>query len=282
MGGSIGEERANMSPATSVGTGTRWQVSVKLLLWLLGGGITALIVTFVLASISISGVQSMSAAMVALWIALGIFAFCLLVAGIRATANLDGGKAALVTLLLVGLFVVGLWARSELARWLTERKAIQTAALQIPPPSAPKPPTGQTLPPPRPPVGSKQGKSSSPKPSVMVSGVNNPPIGTVTQGAASAFSNNQQGGITAGTVNIGTPPLPTPTVKVCVTYPEVAIGEPYKAVVTFTTGSELPRPWFGLFFDGPVLRGVAEMKGSYGFDYERAEKLPEPEKVVPA
>ena len=155
-----------MSPATSVGIGTHWRVSVKLLLWLLGGGITALIVTFVLASISISGVQSMSAAMVALWIALGIFAFCLLVAGIRATENLDGGKAALVTLLLVGLFVVGLWARSELAGWLTQQKAIQTAAHQLLPPPAPKPPTGQILAPPAPPVGS--GSKSHPGPQIVI------------------------------------------------------------------------------------------------------------------
>src|SRR5580692_4909711 len=31
------------------------------------------------------------------------------------------------------------------------------------------------------------------------SGENSPPIGSITQGAGSAFSNNQQGGITAGT-----------------------------------------------------------------------------------
>jgi hypothetical protein len=156
--------------------------------------------------------------------------------------------------------------RPKIVEKIVEKPVVKVVekAVQVPCPEKPR--------------EAKQGKSSSPKPPVMVSGVNNPPIGTVTQGAASAFSNNQQGGITAGTVNIGTPLLPTPTVKVCVTYPEVAIGEPYKAVVTFTTGSELPRPWFGLFFDGPVLKGVAEMRGAYGFDYERAEKLPEPEK----
>jgi K+-sensing histidine kinase KdpD len=109
---------------------------MKLLLWLLGGGVTALIVALVLAGISISGVQSLAAAMVFLWIAFGIFAFCLLVAGVRTTANLSGNQAALATLLLVGLFVGALWARSQLAGWLTSKKAAQAAAQQIPPPSA--------------------------------------------------------------------------------------------------------------------------------------------------
>jgi hypothetical protein len=119
---------------------------MKFLLWLLGGSLFALIVMFVLAGIATSGVQSLSAAMVFLWIAFGIFAFCLLVAGIRVTANLDGGKATLVTLLLVGLLFGGLWARSGLGGWLTKKKATEVAARQLPPTSAPKPLAGQVLP----------------------------------------------------------------------------------------------------------------------------------------
>jgi hypothetical protein len=40
---------------------------------------------------------------------------------------------------------------------------------------------------------------------VSSSGENSPPIGSVTQGAGSAFSNNQQGGITAATINMAPP-----------------------------------------------------------------------------
>jgi hypothetical protein len=105
------------------------------------------------------------------------------------------------------------------------------------------------------------------------------PIGSISsQGAGSAISIGQQGGITAGTVNIGPPPLPTPTVKVCATYRESVGGDNYKSFVTFTTSSELPGPWFALFFDGPVLEGSVEKPtGSYGYISDRADKLPNPE-----
>ena len=135
-----------MGPATSVGTGTHWQVSVKLLLWLLGGGITALIVAFVLASISISGVQSMSAAMVVLCDSLRHF--CFLLAGGRHPSDCEsetGGKAALVTRFSVGRFLCR-WTPGlglDWPVWLVHQKAILTAARQLPPPSVPKPPTGQ-------------------------------------------------------------------------------------------------------------------------------------------
>ena len=38
-------------------------------------------------------------------------------------------------------------------------------------------------------------------------GDNSPALGSITQGAGSALSINQQGGITAGTINVGPPPL---------------------------------------------------------------------------
>jgi hypothetical protein len=89
---------------------------------------------------------------------------------------------------------------------------------------------------------------------------------------------NQQGGVTAGTY-IGTPPLPTPTVKVCATYPDVIAGEDYKSIITLTTSSQLPRPWFVLLFDGPVLNGSAgRPQGAYGYSSKRADKLPNPER----
>jgi hypothetical protein len=116
-------------------------------------------------------------------------------------------------------------------------------------------------------------------PNVTTSGEKSPAIGSITQGAGSALSVNQQGGITAGTVNIGTPPLPTPTVKICATYPDVVAEEDFKSVVTFTTSSQLPRPWFSLFFDGPVLEGnVGRVRGSYRYTHARADKLPNPER----
>jgi hypothetical protein len=116
-------------------------------------------------------------------------------------------------------------------------------------------------------------------PSVSSSAADSPAIGSITQGPGSAVSINQQGGITAGTVNnFGTPVLPTATVTVCATYPDVVAGEDFQSVVTFTTSSQLPRPWFALFFDGPVLEGnVGRVRGSYGYTHGRAEKLPNPE-----
>jgi hypothetical protein len=117
------------------------------------------------------------------------------------------------------------------------------------------------------------------KTSVSSSGTNSPAIGSITQGPGSAVSINQQGGITAGTVNnFGTPVLPTATVTVCATYSDAVAGEDFQSVVTFTTSSQLPRPWFALFFDGPVLEGnVGRVTGSYGYTHGRAEKLPNPE-----
>jgi hypothetical protein len=97
---------------------------------------------------------------------------------------------------------------------------------------------------------------------------------------ASVFSIGQQGGITAGTVNnFGPPPIPTPTVKVCADYPTVPAGQDYESVITLTTSSEFPRPFFALFFDGPVLDGTVERSmGSYGYTHGRADKLPNPER----
>jgi hypothetical protein len=116
-------------------------------------------------------------------------------------------------------------------------------------------------------------------PSASSSGTNSPAIGSITQGSESAVSVNQQGGITAGTVNnFGTPLLPTATVTVCATCPDVVAGEDFQSVVTFTTSRQIPRPWFALFFDGPVLEGnVGRVKRSYGYTHGRAEKLPNPE-----
>lgn len=59
-----------------------------------------------------------------------------------------------------------------------------------------------TTPPPKPAFARKQNKQSA-SPSVRTGGNNSPAIGSVTQGDRSAFSVNQRGGITAGTVILG-------------------------------------------------------------------------------
>jgi hypothetical protein len=95
-----------------------------------------------------------------------------------------------------------------------------------------------------------------------------------------AISINQHGGLTVGTVNnFGPPPLPPPTVGMCVEYPAVMAGQDYQTVVTFATQSKFPRPWFALFFDGPVISGSVQIVGgAYGYTSERATKLPHPER----
>lgn len=53
---------------------------------------------------------------------------------------------------------------------------------------------------------SKKTKTKTPS-TATSSGNNSPAIGSISQGAGSALSVNQQGGITAGTVNLGPPPI---------------------------------------------------------------------------
>ena len=59
----------------------------KILLSLLGSAVLALIVALILAGISVSGVTSMSAAIVLLWIAFALFSLTLLAAGILLCPN---------------------------------------------------------------------------------------------------------------------------------------------------------------------------------------------------
>jgi hypothetical protein len=99
----------------------------KLLLSLLGSAILALIVALVLAAISVSGVTSMTAADVFLWIALVIFACAVGATAIITCPSLTGGKSALLVLLLVLLIGAGLVGRNGIALWLNKRKAEQIA-----------------------------------------------------------------------------------------------------------------------------------------------------------
>jgi hypothetical protein len=174
--------------------------------------------------------------------------------------------------------------------WVVWPKKPHVAKTEPSPSQPPVSSTSDSNPPPSAPTPNKSNNSIKPKaqaktpkikqaPSVSSSGTHSPAIGSITQGPGSAVSINQQGGITAGTVNnFGTPVLPTATVTICATYPDAVAGEDFKSVVTFTTSSQLPRPWFALFFDGPVLDGnVGRVGGSYGYTHGRADKLPDPE-----
>ncbi|SRR6266436_300135 len=116
----------------------------------------------------------------------------------------------------VGLFV----AMGVATHYLIRDKT--TAAIVVAPPPSPaktqNPPIQQTapsasmgvspLPNPTTPKPKHNTKPKAPdKPSVSSDGDKSPAVGSITQGAASALSFNQQGGITAGTINLGPPPL---------------------------------------------------------------------------
>lgn len=99
----------------------------KLLLSLLGSSVLALIVALVLAGISVSGVTSMTAADVFLWIAFGIFVAAAVAVAIITCLGLSGGKSALLVLLLAILVGVGYLGRNGLSGWLGRQKAEQVA-----------------------------------------------------------------------------------------------------------------------------------------------------------
>jgi hypothetical protein len=122
-----------------------------------------------------------------------------------------------------------------LSGWVVWPKKIQVAHIEQsrsePPVSSTSGPTsnkstpsGTSIP------GKVKSRSKKPEakqtPTASSSGTDSPAIGSITQGSGSALSINQQGGITAGTVNnFGPPLLPTATVTVCATYPNVVAGE---------------------------------------------------------
>jgi hypothetical protein len=110
-----------------------------------------------------------------------------------------------------------------------------------------------------------------------VTGSNNV-TGNGNQTAPSAVAPNGIA-ITGGTVtnptvnNFEPPPLPMPTVTICVTHPT-----PQQTVITFKTDVEIIEAWYALFFDGPVGDGSVEMtSASFGYTHQRADKLASPE-----
>lgn len=107
---------------------------------------------------------------------------------------------ALATILLGGIAVVRLATRKSMAT-AAPQNSVQTTPAQVrtsqqaPQQNQPSGATIQTI------VKHKAAKKPALLPSVSTSGNNSPAVGSITQGAGSALSFGQQGGITAGTVN---------------------------------------------------------------------------------
>lgn len=105
------------------------------------------------------------------------------------------------------------------------------------------------------PVPETTRKESPQQPTVSsFASLHSPPIGTVTQGPGSAFSNNQQGGVTAGTYVSDI--LPRPGVVPNVTF---CINQLVDGVIKISTDTEITAPFWGLIFDGPVSGATVEM-----------------------
>ena len=147
------------------------QTQARLILYLLGGGIVALIVALVLGAIAVSGVISMTAANVFLWIAISVLGISLAATAVIYCPILTGPKAALLMLLLVAVASAGWYGRTRLSAWLLKKKAEQQALTQISaPPPSPKPKsepskttdTGENPPSPKPQRRAARPKKNSP------------------------------------------------------------------------------------------------------------------------
>jgi hypothetical protein len=95
-------------------------------------------------------------------------------------------------------------------------------------------------------------------------------------------------GITGGIVtnptvnNFGSPPLPTPNVRVCVSPSQVDADKVYTTKITLNTDVQITRPWVFFFFDGPVEKGSFSMpKHTFSCGCPmRAEKMANPERSM--
>ena len=121
------------------------QAHAKIVLSLLGSAVLALIVAFILAAFSVSGVISMGLADVFLWLAASIFWIALLAVGIIYRPKSSRWKAVGVGALLLLIACLGWFGRSHLSSWLFQKKAEQEAREHPPlkptvqPPDAAKP-----------------------------------------------------------------------------------------------------------------------------------------------
>src|ERR1035437_2735547 len=105
--------------------GMTLQTQARLILYLLGGGIVALLLALVLGAISVSGVISMTAVNVFLWIAISILGISLVAIAVIYCPTLPGPKAAFLMLLLVAVASAGWYGRARLSSWLLKKKAEQ-------------------------------------------------------------------------------------------------------------------------------------------------------------
>lgn len=81
--------------------------------------------------------------------------------------------------------------------------------------------------------------------------------------------------------NFGPPPLPPPTVKICVTpSKQKSANELFETKITLKSDVQITRPWFFFFFDDSIENGTAQMeRGIFGCNCPmRAEKMPNPER----
>lgn len=111
--------------------------AAKVILAFLGASIPALVIAFTLAGVSQSGVMDVVITHVMFWLA---FAISTVVAFCTAWLITDSLKRSLVALIVVAVIVGGGLLRLD--GWLHEKKALQDAANQVPPPfrtSAPGP-----------------------------------------------------------------------------------------------------------------------------------------------
>jgi hypothetical protein len=186
------------------------RANAKLLLSLLGSAVVALVVAMVLAAISVSGVSSMNAAHVFLWIALAIFGISIAATAVVTCPNLSGGRSALLALLLVLILGCGWITRNKMAGWLDQKKKEQLGAerppenpapLKVPQPAQSKAQPDAQLSNPRKPY-KQESKPTTPLPSPQSAA---PQSGSITQNNSGGGINIQQGTTGPGSPIINSP-----------------------------------------------------------------------------
>ncbi len=119
--------------------------AARLVLALLGSAVIAVIVAVVFAAISLSGVQSIGAAIGVLWAAYSLYAMALLAAAVRYRPKGSGTRSGIAAGGVILLLCAGFYGRSILTNWLCEQKALQKTVDQIAPPPVPTAPGLPTI-----------------------------------------------------------------------------------------------------------------------------------------
>jgi hypothetical protein len=210
----------------------------------------------------------------------------------RGKAWSRGDKIGFGSLLVGIVAVVIALLIPEVRVWLRLQKPVappSAVSTSKPPHPLVIPSTQPTAEPPPPPKVNQHSKSN-------VKGYSNV-VGNNVTGSGNVTGNNNQItvpapvivepgsiGITGGTVtnptvnNFGPPPLPTPTVTICVP-PSVADGEKYTTILRLRTSGKIVQPYYAFIFDSPVLNGSAVMdRHAFGVQQGRADKQPNPDR----